>query len=270
MKSAVKRVKGILLGLMYTALYPIIRFVTYFMYILYLKLGGRFSATEVEKSANENSFALSIVISVVSALIYLGVCKLRKKNISEYIQIRKAPLMIFIMAAIVAISARLMVEVYCTLIRNVEVFRKSIIESATVAPRLSTRLDFAIAFFSVLIAAPIFEEFLFRGLIMGELKKVMRPWAAILIQAVLFGISHGSLFQIPYTMLIGLLLGIIYHRTKTVIAPIICHSVYNFSATLMLSEISNRGNIVFMSVAVVLLALSMFYIIANTQTERKN
>lgn len=270
MNKEITRIKGILLALVYAVLYPIIELVTYRVFILWHQISGKFTSTEIAKSLNKNSFVLSITVSLISLLIYWGICKFRKKKVSEYIHIKKSPLMIFIMAVIVAIGARILVEVYCTLIQNLEVFKKSIIESATAAPRLSTRLEFAIAFFSILIAAPIFEEFLFRGLIMGELKKVMRPWVAILLQAVIFGLSHGAIFQVPYTIFIGLLLGIIYHRTNNIIAPIVCHLVYNYSATLMLSEISKSGTVVFVTVAMAILSLSMFYIIANTQIERKN
>lgn len=270
MKKAITRIKGILLALAYAVLYPVIEFVAYRVFVLWHHINGKLSPAEIVKSANKNSFKLSITISIVALLIYIGICKIRKKKVSEYIHIKKSPLMIFIMAAIVAVGARLIVEVYCTFIQNLDVFKKSIIESATVAPRLSGRLEFAIAFFSILVAAPIFEEFLFRGLIMGELKKVVRPWVAILIQAIIFGLSHGAIFQIPYTIFIGLLLGIIYHRTNNIMAPVVCHQVYNYSATLMLSELSKKGAVVFVTVAMVILSLSMFYIIANTQIERKN
>ena len=269
MKSAMTRIKGILLALMYAALYPVIELAIYRIYILWHYLGGKLNATEIGKLANKNSFAISIAISAISILIYLVILRIRKKNLSEYIQIKKTPIMIFVMAAIVAIGTRFAVEVYCTLIQSLDIFKKSIIESATVAPRLYTRMEFAISFFSVLVAAPLFEEFLFRALIMGELKKVVRPWIAIVIQAILFGFSHGAVFQIPYTIFIGLLLGIIYHRTKNIMVPIICHSVYNFSATLILGGAAMRSNVVFITVSVVLMSLSMFYIIANTQTERK-
>ncbi len=264
MKSAVKRVKGIFLALMYAVLYPIIRFVTYFMYILYLKLGGRLSATEIEKSANDNSFALSIIIAIVAMWIYLVICKLRKKDISEYIHTKKVPLMIFIMSAVAALGTRLIVAVYYNLIQNVEVFQKSIIESAVVEPRLYSRMDFAIAFFSVLIVAPLFEEFLFRGLIMGELKKIMRPWAAILIQAIIFGVSHGFLFQSVFAAFMGIFVGIIYHRTKNILAAAVCHGVFNFTSPLMLENLAISGSVIFTLIGIVVTGLALFYIYSNT------
>ena len=86
MKRAITRIKGILLALTYAVLYPVIGFVTYFIYAHWLKMGGRLSATEIEKSANDNTFALSVIISLVSVWIYLLICKFRKKEISEYIE----------------------------------------------------------------------------------------------------------------------------------------------------------------------------------------
>ncbi len=264
MKRAISRIKGLFFALTYAVLYPIVGFVIYLIYTQWLKMGGKLSATEIEKSANDNTFALSVIISLVSIWVYLLICKFRKKDISEYIHTRKVPLMIFLMSAVVALGTRLIVAVYYYLIQNVEVFEKSIIESAVVAPRLSTRMDFAIAFFSVLIVAPLFEEFLFRGLIMGELKKIMRPWAAILLQAIIFGVSHGLLFQSIFTAFIGIFLGIIYHRTKNIFAAAVCHGVFNFTSALMLRNLAISGSIVFAAIGIVVTGLGLFYIYANS------
>lgn len=56
------------------------------------------------------------------------------------------------------------------------------------------------------IAAPIWEELLFRGILL----RLLRPYGrrfAILGSAVLFGLFHGNLLQTPYAFVMGLLLG---------------------------------------------------------------
>lgn len=43
---------------------------------------------------------------------------------------------------------------------------------------------------AAVVAAPIVEEIVFRGLVQRGLLSVMRPWAAVALQAVLFGAAH--------------------------------------------------------------------------------
>ena len=56
------------------------------------------------------------------------------------------------------------------------------------------------------ILGPVAEELLFRGVILRQLA----PWGkqtAIVISAVLFGVFHGNVIQIPFAFMVGLVLG---------------------------------------------------------------
>lgn len=79
----------------------------------------------------------------------------------------------------------------------------------------------------VCILAPIGEELIFRGLTMRTMEKAM-PWqAALVIQAVLFGVYHFNLVQGIYAVLLGLVLGYFAHRYGSVIPGILLHMVIN-------------------------------------------
>ena len=54
--------------------------------------------------------------------------------------------------------------------------------------------------------APVFEEILFRGLILRSLEPFGKKFA-IFTSAYLFGIFHGNLIQSPYAFAVGLVLG---------------------------------------------------------------
>lgn len=54
--------------------------------------------------------------------------------------------------------------------------------------------------------APLSEEILFRGLVLGTLRPYGKRFA-IFGSAVLFGVFHGNLLQTPYAFCVGLLLG---------------------------------------------------------------
>jgi membrane protease YdiL (CAAX protease family) len=58
----------------------------------------------------------------------------------------------------------------------------------------------------VILIGPIFEELIFRGAIMGPLRKYGSNFA-ILFSSLLFGLYHGVVLQIPFAFVMGLVLG---------------------------------------------------------------
>jgi uncharacterized protein len=96
-------------------------------------------------------------------------------------------------------------------------------------------------FLTAAVAAPLFEEFLFRGFLLPSLTRYVPVWAAICLSGLLFGVAHLSLSEIiPLTML-GIILGIVYARTKNLLAPMLLHSLWN-STTLISLYILGSGN----------------------------
>ncbi len=83
------------------------------------------------------------------------------------------------------------------------------------------------------VMAPVVEELLFRGIIQGELRKVMPEWIAIIAQAVIFALFHMQPVQITYVFLPGLLLGLAYYWSKSIWVPIIMHISFNFIGSVM-------------------------------------
>lgn len=79
-----------------------------------------------------------------------------------------------------------------------------------------------------LIVAPIFEEILLRGIILEGLIIKNKPYVAITISSLLFALMHGNLVQIPNAFFIGLVIGIIYYRTRSLLPCIFAHFVNNF------------------------------------------
>ena len=78
------------------------------------------------------------------------------------------------------------------------------------------------------IVGPIAEELLFREAIEGEmLRRGARPWTAILVSALAFGIVHFNFAQVLYALPLGILLGIIYYRTGNVVLTSLLHILNN-------------------------------------------
>ncbi len=82
------------------------------------------------------------------------------------------------------------------------------------------------------IAAPFFEEFLFRGFLLSSLTRYLPVWGAITVSSLVFAIAHLNLSEIIPLMALGMVLGFIYTRSRNLLAPILLHSLWN-SGTLM-------------------------------------
>jgi hypothetical protein len=78
----------------------------------------------------------------------------------------------------------------------------------------------------VAILAPIFEELLFRKLIIDRLAPYGQK-SAIIVSALLFGLLHGNLSQFIYALLLGIILGHIYCRTGKIRHTIAIHMGFN-------------------------------------------
>lgn len=85
---------------------------------------------------------------------------------------------------------------------------------------------------ATLILPPLVEETIFRGLIMGYLKKAGAHFLVInLIQAVLFGIFHMNLIQGIYAACLGFVLGYLAYRYDGLIVPMVMHALFNLFGT---------------------------------------
>lgn len=77
-------------------------------------------------------------------------------------------------------------------------------------------------------AAPVFEEFIFRGLVYRGLRRTTGPVLAVVASAALFALVHPPVAIIPVFGL-GIAAAVSFQRTGFLLAPIIAHCVYNTS-----------------------------------------
>jgi hypothetical protein len=99
---------------------------------------------------------------------------------------------------------------------------------------------------SLVIIAPVFEEFLCRGIIYDALKPYGNG-AAIIISSVLFGLMHGSLQMLFYTTALGFALGYVRYATDSLFVVTVLHALLNAVAAgalvaMSLVEITEHEN----------------------------
>ena len=85
----------------------------------------------------------------------------------------------------------------------------------------------AVFFITASIAAPIFEETLFRGFLLSSLTRYVPVWGAILISGIIFAIAHLSLSEVLPLTVLGIILGFVYTRSRNLLAPMLLHSLFN-------------------------------------------
>ncbi|MDJ0363641.1 type II CAAX endopeptidase family protein [Hymenobacter sp. H14-R3] len=86
------------------------------------------------------------------------------------------------------------------------------------------------AFLFGCVAAPVFEELLFRGILLNGLLRNYSPAVAIGQSALLFGVFHFNPAQSLNAALMGLLLGWLYYQTRALGMCIGLHALNNLLA----------------------------------------
>ena len=84
-----------------------------------------------------------------------------------------------------------------------------------------------VALLSVSIFAPLFEEWLCRGLVLRGLLKHMNPTGAILTSAAFFAVLHMNPWQAIPAFILGILFGYVYYRTGSLKLTMLMHCVNN-------------------------------------------
>ncbi len=76
------------------------------------------------------------------------------------------------------------------------------------------------------LAAPVFEEFIFRGQVFGGLRRSLPLAASMAASAALFAVIHPPLAMLPVFVL-GLCTAYAAERSKSLLAPMLAHALYN-------------------------------------------
>ena len=82
-------------------------------------------------------------------------------------------------------------------------------------------------FIMIVIIAPIIEEIIFRGLVYRVFKGLLGPFFGAVISSILFSFVHLNLLSFPYLFIFGIILCLYYEKEKTIITPILMHSILN-------------------------------------------
>ncbi len=129
----------------------------------------------------------------------------------------------FFMLLTIFISAQALVQLSASMLEWIfGLFDMSVMDALE---EMSVTGDSLSMFLYMGLAAPLFEEILFRGFVLRTLEPYGRKFA-ILGSAFLFGIFHGNILQTPFAFAVGLILGYVTME-YSIIWAILLHTINN-------------------------------------------
>ncbi len=98
----------------------------------------------------------------------------------------------------------------------------------SIRTRAAAGLDLTLVL--VLLAAPMAEELLFRGLVYPVLRRRVGVIGSVITTTVAFGVMHGNAVQFAAALPLAVLLALVYERTRTLWPAMTIHLLFNLAA----------------------------------------
>lgn len=130
---------------------------------------------------------------------------------------------ISLMVSVATIATAFVAEPVSALLPEAPEWFEQIMESMTGG-------NLILNFIAVSVFAPIFEEWLCRGVVLRGLLTKMRPGWAIIVSALFFAVLHMNPWQALPAFLLGLLFGYVYYRTGSLKLTMLMHFTNNTMA----------------------------------------
>ena len=215
-----------------------------------------FLATSFKSIDTVAMFYMEIFISVFSAFVPgLFYFLISRRNISDtiktsYVRQKELWAIVFVgmAVAMVANTASEMIQT------NFSFF--GLQNTLDMTSKANTPLEIVLYIISTAVVPAFAEEFAFRGILMGTLRKFGDAFA-IIASAIVFGAMHGNIVQVPFAFILGLVFAYVDCKTNSILPSIIIHFINNFYAV-MLDDLQNTGVVsdrVFMMIYFILIAV---------------
>ncbi|MGM9550635.1 MAG: lysostaphin resistance A-like protein [Clostridia bacterium] len=252
------KIKGVTFGLLYIAIYLIAQSCL-FIEAEYLEGDG----------VNYSGF-VTLVAALFSLGIYAVIMYLRDQKFNKVIKVRRVALLDVAVAFSLAIGFRILTGVYLRWAETVPVLSKSLEDAEALNQDFTTMtMPMMLALMlSICIVGPIFEEILFRGLVLREFSNVMNAYVAIVLQAIFFGIAHGVLTQAVFAVVYGVILGVLYHKTKNIAIVSLGHIFFNCSVILEIRSDDDLVTLFVIGLMMTVISLAIFLYMYRKRHEK--
>jgi membrane protease YdiL (CAAX protease family) len=208
----------------------------FLLFILGSLLGSLISglfvlAMGASEAVTSYSMLISYPVSFIPPLLYASAMSRRNEMFDPGYALDsnnfgpKGGLLIALTVSFATLAAAFVAEPFAAILPDMPAYLEEALKALTNGPLWA-------ALISVSIFAPLFEEWLCRGLVLRGLLSRMKPGTAICISAAFFAILHMNPWQAIPAFILGLLFGYVYYRTGSLKLTMLMHCVNNTFATL--------------------------------------
>lgn len=120
-----------------------------------------------------------------------------------------------------------------------------------------------------LVLAPLAEEGLLRALVFERLEGLTGMLPAALISAIVFGLIHGNVVALSYTVPLGFVLALIYARQRSWLDSTLAHASFNALSLIGIYPIKNVNAETAITLALVLITTCVFFFITTKSELRE-
>ena len=211
---------------------------------------------------------LNIVLSsLMFTLPFIAVFKIGKTKIGEFINLKKPEKQTALPLYLLGVS-------FCSIANILISYASKIFERAGINYEVDFGenpkgfFGFMLSFLATAVVPMLAEEFAFRGVVLGSLRKFGDGFALV-SSSILFGIIHGNFQQMPFAFLVGLVLGFTAIKSGSLWIPMAVHFTNNFVSLFFeyvfansQAEIQNVCYMIYLSFSL-LLGIVAFYLLRH-------
>lgn len=182
---------------------------------------------------------IDIIVSITSLfLIGLFYCLFSRTAPGEIINVKWVKLSIAVPLIFIALAVSFAADYLTEMLQSV--FSAFGVENGIdLSTESNTLLDNILNVIAVSVVPPLVEEFLFRGILLGKLRK-FGDSPALFLSSMLFALMHGNIIQIPFAFIVGLALGFLTVKTGSILPSIVVHFIVNFRSVMISIMYDNK------------------------------
>ena len=225
--------------------------------------GGEVDQGTLMQVLTDQSMKYSLIANMLTLVVIMIFYLIRRKKFSEALWLRKvdAPTL----WEGVAFAPGLYLIVSAVLFALPESWLESYNEASA-----GITTGGVVGVLAVVVAAPVVEEIVFRGLIMTRLSRAMPGWLAVLLSAAIFGACHGHPVWFGYAFALGTVFGFMDLRAGSIWPSVLGHVAFNsFSQIITVLPENDETEIMFLAVLLILAVAAPIVDRAAARARRK-
>lgn len=194
----------------------------------YAYMNGLMTINEIEIVENWINVLLSVLIIIPPVLFYV----FNKENkVNNFIKVEKGNFIFKLCMVFFGVAAGRLANIPAFFL---DYFLEGVgLDPGSQSLPMNSDIEILIPYIlSVVIMAPLLEEFVYRGVILSSLQKYGGDTFAVVISGLIFGMMHGGggISAVVAASMSGILMGFIYVKTRNIWVNIAVHLIYNASA----------------------------------------